>query len=324
MTKPLASILICNYNYGRFLREAIDSALNQTYPNVEVVVVDDGSTDDSIEIAESYGNRIVFLAQTNQGQRTAFGNGFDRSTGDIVLALDSDDRCHPHRVERVVAAFEADPAIVQVCHQRQTIDEDGNPLQSRNVRISSGDVTPALFRWARYQWGVTSTLAYRRDALAVLLPIEPVADIIWIDTNATIGAAFLGPVAGINERLVDYRVHGNNMQSALSPKQLIRQRRGTVELINWYAAANGDQRRVTPDADNELTALRSMTDNPASVWRRLVGLARTLHESIDLRRAPIDSGLTLFSRAVISFAPSQAERLIGDGPGRYLRSVLRR
>jgi glycosyltransferase involved in cell wall biosynthesis len=71
---PLVSILINNYNYGRFLTEAIDSALNQTYSNIEVIVVDDGSTDNSQEIIKSYQDKIIPILKPNGGQASAIRN----------------------------------------------------------------------------------------------------------------------------------------------------------------------------------------------------------------------------------------------------------
>src|SRR5271165_4872444 len=98
----LATILINNYNYGRFLRQAIDSALNQTYPNVEVVVVDDGSTDESRSIIDSYGDRISSVLKENGGQASAFNTGFAASRGEIICMLDADDFFYPDKVERVI------------------------------------------------------------------------------------------------------------------------------------------------------------------------------------------------------------------------------
>ncbi len=84
MNKPLASILINNYNYGRFLHEAIDSALSQTYPHTEVIVVDDGSTDNSREIIASYEDQIIPVLKENGGQASALNAGFAASRGEIV------------------------------------------------------------------------------------------------------------------------------------------------------------------------------------------------------------------------------------------------
>ena len=85
MSSPLVSINVNNYNYARFLNQAIDSALNQTYPNIEVVVVDDGSQDSSQEIIGSYGNQIVPVLKENGGQASAFNEGFRVSQGEIVM-----------------------------------------------------------------------------------------------------------------------------------------------------------------------------------------------------------------------------------------------
>src|SRR5438128_10130757 len=86
----LATIIVNNYNYGRFLPEAIDSALNQTYRNTEVLVVDDGSTDGSPEIIASYGDRFVPVLKQNGGQNSALNAGLSQSLGDVILFRDSD------------------------------------------------------------------------------------------------------------------------------------------------------------------------------------------------------------------------------------------
>jgi len=91
------SIVIPNYNYGRFIGEAIDSALAQTHPLVEVIVVDDGSTDDSRAVIERYGERVTAIFQANAGQNAACAAGFARAHFDLVVFVDSDDCCCPKR-----------------------------------------------------------------------------------------------------------------------------------------------------------------------------------------------------------------------------------
>src|ERR1051326_7249062 len=86
----LASIVITNYNYARFLREAINSALNQTYRNTEVIIVDDGSIDESHEVIKDYGNRIRPVFKQNGGMGSTYNAGVSVVRGQVVLFLDSD------------------------------------------------------------------------------------------------------------------------------------------------------------------------------------------------------------------------------------------
>jgi glycosyltransferase involved in cell wall biosynthesis len=97
----LASIVIGNYNYARFLSAAVESALSQTYRDVEVIVVDDGSTDESRSILHRYKDRVRIVLQENGGRAAVFNSGFRVSSGDIVLFLDSDDLLIPHAIEAV-------------------------------------------------------------------------------------------------------------------------------------------------------------------------------------------------------------------------------
>src|SRR6266511_130101 len=117
-----ARIVISNYHYGRFLREAIDSALGQTYANTEVIVVDDGSTDESREIIASYGQRITSVLKKNGGQASAFNAGFAVSRGDVILFLDADDMLLPTALERARPLFDS-AEVVKVHWPLIVIDE---------------------------------------------------------------------------------------------------------------------------------------------------------------------------------------------------------
>jgi glycosyltransferase involved in cell wall biosynthesis len=100
MSNPVtASIIISSYNYGRFLSQAIDSALNQTCDQVEVIAVDDGSTDNSLDVIASYGDSIISVVKENGGQASALNAGFHASHGQVLLFLDSDDTLLPGAVE---------------------------------------------------------------------------------------------------------------------------------------------------------------------------------------------------------------------------------
>lgn len=124
---PLVSTVIPSYNYAPFLRQAIESVLGQGYPNVEVLVVDDGSTDGSDEIAREYGDRIRFFQQANQGVSAARNRGIQESRGSLVAFLDADDWWHPEKLERQVPCF-GDPAVGMVYSSIRYVDRDGTPV----------------------------------------------------------------------------------------------------------------------------------------------------------------------------------------------------
>ncbi len=96
------SIIIPCYNQGKFLKDAIESALNQTHKNIEVVVVNDGSTDNTSEVMRSYGKRIKAVTQTNKGLSAARNAGIKASTGGWILPLDSDDTIEPTYIEKTI------------------------------------------------------------------------------------------------------------------------------------------------------------------------------------------------------------------------------
>src|SRR6476659_469871 len=122
---PLVSIIINNYNYAPYLAAAIESGLAQDYANCEVVVVDDGSTDDSRQIIASYGTKSVAIYKSNGGQASALNAGFRARDGQIVLFLDADDVLLPYAMRNVVPCF-VEPEVSSVRWQMWIVDADGN------------------------------------------------------------------------------------------------------------------------------------------------------------------------------------------------------
>ena len=122
----LVSIVINNYNYGRYIGAAIDSALAQTWNPLEVIVVDDGSTDDSWAVIESYGERVHAIRQANGGQGAAYNTGLAASRGEWVLFLDSDDMLDVGAIARMLSF--ADDKVAKVQGYLRRIDADGKPL----------------------------------------------------------------------------------------------------------------------------------------------------------------------------------------------------
>jgi glycosyltransferase involved in cell wall biosynthesis/SAM-dependent methyltransferase len=123
--RPLVSIVTPSLNQGRFLRAAIDSVLGQSYPRIEYIVMDGGSTDDSRAILESYGERVRWVSRPDRGQADAINQGFAMSSGEIRAYLNSDDVLTPGAIERVVAHFEDHPDCDLVYGRAHYLDEEG-------------------------------------------------------------------------------------------------------------------------------------------------------------------------------------------------------
>jgi glycosyltransferase involved in cell wall biosynthesis len=169
----LASIIVSSYNYGRFLKEAIDSALGQTYPHTEVIVVDDGSTDNSREVIAGYGDRIRPVLKDNGGQASAFNAGFAASRGQAIFFLDSDDVLLPTAVENAVEFFH-NPDVAKVHWPLLVIDEHSRETEKLiGVNLPEGNLLETLIQNGPdgYGWPPTSGSAWGRSFLERVFPM---------------------------------------------------------------------------------------------------------------------------------------------------------
>lgn len=240
------SIIINNYNYERYLREAVDSALAQDYPDCEVIVVDDGSTDTSPEIIRGYGDRIIPVLQANAGQGSAMNAGFAACSGDWVIFLDADDKLRPQAMRRALEATA--PGVAKVHFRLACIDEAGQTTgvmrPFAKVELSEGDLSERLIRGLSYAGPPTSGNLYARDLLAAILPMEESLYRICADRHLNTLAPFHGRVVAVEELLGEYRVHGgsnwNTARSQLdSACKLLERKRAKHRLIVEAAAAKG-------------------------------------------------------------------------------------
>jgi glycosyltransferase involved in cell wall biosynthesis len=124
MTRPLVSIVTPSYNQASYLEETLRSVLEQDYPRIEYLVVDDGSTDGSLEILERYADRVSLTVQENRGQARTLNEAFARTSGAFLGALSSDDTLLPGTVSRIVASFEREPELLLVYGDALQTDEE--------------------------------------------------------------------------------------------------------------------------------------------------------------------------------------------------------
>ncbi|PZA09405.1 hypothetical protein DNX69_25250 [Rhodopseudomonas palustris] len=126
--EPLVSIVMPTRNHGRFIRASIDSVLSQDYPNIEFLVMDGASTDDTVDILNSYGDRIRWISEPDKGQADAINKGIARLHGDIVAYLNSDDILLPGAVAAAVACFREHPECDMIYGNADYIDVDGRVI----------------------------------------------------------------------------------------------------------------------------------------------------------------------------------------------------
>ena len=126
--QPLVTVVTPSFNQGRFIRETIESVLTQSYPRVEYVVMDGGSTDETVSILESYGDRLVWVSAPDGGQTSAINTAWRRARGTILAYLNSDDTYRPGAIEAAVAGLREHPAAGAVYGEGYHVDEAGRVI----------------------------------------------------------------------------------------------------------------------------------------------------------------------------------------------------
>lgn len=250
MRNILVSVIINNYNYGRFLRTAIDSVLKQTYKNIELIVVDDGSTDDSREIIESYQTKIIPIIKDNGGQGSAFNVGWKNAKGRLILFLDADD----YLIENTISIL-----VDRYIHQNKEISK----IQYRLKILLNGELCEKYFPFnefkgttdlykkevleqLNYQFPPTSGNVFTREYLNKIMPIPEDEFKLCADNYLNIPAPFLGEILSINSFLGIYRIHGKNNWASYGLKDMsVKKLKLTydlsllkVNLVNRFSKGN--------------------------------------------------------------------------------------
>lgn len=201
-----ASIVIDNYNYEAYVAQAIESALAQDWPDVEVIVVDDGSPDASVQVIRRYADRVQVVAQPNQGQGSAYNAGFACATGDLVFFLDADDWLYPQAVRQVAACWR--PGIAKVQFRLDMVDRNGRCIGRQVPRdMHDADAAAVLRAFGTYGSPPGSGNAYDAAYLRRVLPMDARAWRIGADSVPVLLAPLHGDVVSVPQALGAYRLH---------------------------------------------------------------------------------------------------------------------
>jgi glycosyltransferase involved in cell wall biosynthesis len=341
---PRTSIAIICFNYGRFLPECLDSCLAQTVPPDEIVVVNDGSTDDTAEVLDAYAARhpqVRPIHQANGGICAATSAALAACTGDVVLLLDADDTMMPRRIEQVLAAL------------RQPV-EGHWPGWTHNAMLRFSAAQPDLGIAPYYPGGappqgwlasatlsaascpvlaLTSGLAFRREVLEAIGPLDN-DRLMYQDLQLCTAAALLSPCVHIAEPLTRYRVHGASATkgSMVSAQQVRATRERAVRFDAWLRA---QLERSRPGA---AVLWRPLDDQGGHLWLRflerwlsgkgkdLALLLRVLRHP-DTRKGPRQYRIYYYGSLLLPRAMfvSYSQLIFGAGPlKRTLRRLLRR
>src|SRR5438309_5207552 len=235
MQLPKVSVIIPNHNYAHYLGQAVDSVLAQTYQNTEIVVVDDGSQDNSENIVAGYGDRVRLIKQGNQGVSAARNAGVRETEGELVAFLDADDFWAPSKLERQVNCYLGDIDLGLIHCGVDEVNGEGNHLRFQMDGMEG--------------WVAKELLLFRRAVIilsgsTMLVPRTVFGMAGGFDTRLSTSAdwdfcyrvAKRKRVGFIAEPLVKYRVHTSNMHSNLKAME--------HDMLLGYARAFSDDDMV--------------------------------------------------------------------------------
>lgn len=236
MNKPSVSVLIDTYNHERFIEEALVSVLEQEFPasEMEILVVDDGSTDRTPEILRKFAPRVRVLRKENGGQASAFNAGIPEARGEIVAFLDGDDWWTRDKLSRVMKAMADEPGLGIVGHGIVIVGIDGKEqpeILREGFRFRANDMDGAPLLRRRGSFLGTSRMTIRADLLKRIGPV-PEAIRVQADEYLFTLAAVLAGVRILPETLTFYRVHDANTYQivAFDPVRMRRKQESLAAL----------------------------------------------------------------------------------------------
>lgn len=285
MSTPTIAAVVVNHNYARFLPTALDSVLAQDVAFDEVIVVDDGSTDDSPAVLTRYRDRVTVLEIANRGQLGACRVGLAATGADYVYFLDADDRALPHLVRTVLPALSRRPVKLQF--QLQGVSDSAGELHSVFPTFPAGYDTASMRAdndfIGFYICPPTSGNVYSRAALAAL-PLDAVDQRDFIDGPPTLALPYLGEIVSLTVPLACYRLHGENHSQWSEPTTAL-----LGHEIEWFArrwvqadalvggqeTRHGTRTMYVAERELMIAALRQGGRTPVAAARLLRAMSRT-------------------------------------------------
>jgi glycosyltransferase involved in cell wall biosynthesis len=213
MSRRKVSVIIPNYNYARFLGQAIESVLSQSFGNLELIVVNNGSSDNSLEVLQKYKREIIIVNQSNLGQSGARNSGLSQARGDLISFLDADDYWEIDKLERQISLLNSDTQLV---YCGITPFDNANLTKGSPIMPSyKGDCSEDFYR----QPGASIVLSGESTAIFTRELLNKVG-LFDSNLNSTAGWDFFRRCSRftkfdfVSESLVNYRLHSTNMSNS--------------------------------------------------------------------------------------------------------------
>lgn len=288
---PRVSVIIPTYNRSKLLRETVESVLAQTYQNIEIIVVDDGSADDTAMVMAQYAGRVTYLWQSNQGVAAARNAGFRAATGEYLTFLDDDDMILPAKIERQVQVLASRPAVGLVHCRYYFADQDGNLLQKVGL-LPHGEVLNDLLR-GNFIW--LGAPLIRRQCLDRVGLFDEEIPSVSADWDLWLRIALAGiPFACVQEPLGVYRIQQDSMLANVADLE-----RATFAILDKVFA--------NPQLPANAVAVK---EQAYGIWRFWIGCRYYAAGRWDDARRNLSQALAL--RPDLLARPSELIRLLAD------------
>ena len=242
---PLVSVIIPNYNYARYLKEAISSVIAQTYSNTEIIVVNNGSTDDSLRLLQQFGSQITLIDQENLGQAGARNSGLRAANGDLIAFLDADDFWQNDKLEKQIRLITSETELVYSGISR--FRDTSRRVESILLPQFKGDCHNYFTDLTAVSIVLSgeSTSLFTRNLLNLVGNFDP-------DLNSASGWDFfrrcsiLTNFNFVSEPLTNYRLHSKNMSNSSSNNisDIRKAYRNLFSDNSWQLTANQKKRII--------------------------------------------------------------------------------